>query len=83
MHLYRTILVSLIIILSAFDSDAQLYQINDFSTPKIEVLDSVGKRFHIEVEIYNDIGEPILINKELTYVLTTGSVYVWKSDSDW
>ena len=83
MHLYRTILVSLIIILSAFDSDAQLYQINDFSTPKIEVLDSVGKRFHIEVEIYNDIGEPILLNKELTYVLTTGSVYVWKSDSNW
>ncbi len=83
MYLYRTILVSLIIILSAFDSDAQLYQINDFSTPKIEVLDSVGKRFHIEVEIYNDLGEPILINKDLTYVLTTGSLYVWKSDSNW
>lgn len=47
------------------------------------MLDSVGKRFQFEVEIYNDFGEPIPINKELTYVLTTGSLYVYKSDSNW
>lgn len=83
MHLYRTILVSLTIFLNAFDSGAQLYQISNFSIPKIEMLDSVGKRFQFEVEIYNDFGEPILINKELTYELTTASLYVYKSDSNW
>lgn len=83
MHLYRTILVGLTIFLNAFDSGAQLYQISNFSTPKIEILDSVGKRFQFELEIYNDFGEPILINKELTYELETGSLYVYKSDSNW
>ena len=83
MYFYRTILVGLTIFLNAFDSGAQLYQISDFSMKKIEILDSVGKRFQFELEIYNDFGEPILINKELTYELTTGSLYVYKSDSNW
>jgi hypothetical protein len=84
MHLYRTIIASFTIFLNAFDSGAQFYQIPDFSTPKIEILDSVGKRFHLEVDMYNELGELLSFSQELTSVYEEiQNINVNKSDSNW
>lgn len=83
MYIFRTILVSLAIFLNVYDSDAQHYQINDFSNLNVQVLDSLESRFQIDVDLYNDRFESIHYNEELTFVLQAGSSYIWKSDSNW
>lgn len=83
MHLNRSILFGLTFLFYTTYSDAQLYQINDFSNLSVQVIDSLESRFQIDVDLYNDKLESLHYNEELTFVLQAGSCYIWKSDSYW